>query len=78
MPRGTTDYQAAKDGVEVMDQLAELVDHATGISAADWAESRMNDMVKGISYRLSSDVDQQDQPATCRQHRRRRHHCGCS
>lgn len=48
------DYQLAKDGVEVMDQLAEEVDHPTAIAAAEWAESRMNHMVDCIRHRAAA------------------------
>ncbi|MEY2892724.1 MAG: hypothetical protein RJA98_2632 [Pseudomonadota bacterium] len=36
------DYQLAKDGLSVMDQLAELVDLPTAIEAADWSEAQTN------------------------------------
>lgn len=38
------DYQLAKDGLQVMDQLALLVDRPTAISAAGWSEARINEM----------------------------------
>ena len=36
------EYQAAKDGVAVMDQLAEIVDHPRAVIAAEWSERRLN------------------------------------
>jgi hypothetical protein len=38
------DYQLAKVGVTVMDQLAEIVDRPTAVAAADWSEARVNAM----------------------------------
>lgn len=35
------EYQTAKDGVCVMDELARLVDQPTAIAAAAWSEARM-------------------------------------
>lgn len=40
------ELQLARDGVAVMDQLAELVDRAVAIAAADWSEARVNDLAK--------------------------------
>jgi len=39
-----TDYQMAKMGVRVMDELAALVDRPTAIAAADWSEAECNKM----------------------------------
>jgi hypothetical protein len=39
------DYQLAKDGVQVMDQLSEIVDRATAVDAAEWSEARLNALV---------------------------------
>ena len=36
------EYQAAKAGVEVMDELAEIVDHPRAVIAAEWSERRLN------------------------------------
>lgn len=36
------EYQAAKLGVQVMDDLAEIVDMHTAIAAAEWGEARVN------------------------------------
>lgn len=36
------EYQAAKAGVAVMDQLAEIVDHPRAVIAAEWSERRLN------------------------------------
>ena len=35
------EYQDAKDGVAVMDQLAEIVDHPQAVIAAEWSERRL-------------------------------------
>ena len=35
------EYQAAKAGVAVMDQLAEIVDHPRAVIAAEWSERRL-------------------------------------
>lgn len=40
-----TDYQIAKAGLDVMDQLAELVDRPTAIAAANWSERKVEQMV---------------------------------
>lgn len=39
-----TDYQIAKDGVALMDELARLVDRPTAIAAADWSERKVAQM----------------------------------
>lgn len=38
------EYQQAKDGVQVMDQLAELVDAPTAVIAAEWSERKVNEL----------------------------------
>ena len=38
------EYQLAKDGVQVMDQLAEIVDRATAVIAAEWSERKVNEL----------------------------------
>ncbi len=38
------EYQRAKDGVQVMDQLAEIVDRATAVVAAEWSERKVNEL----------------------------------
>lgn len=38
------EYQLAKAGCDVMDQLAERVDRDTAVQAADWSEARCNAM----------------------------------
>ena len=38
------EYQLAKDGVTVMDLLAERVDRPTAVLAADWSEARLHAM----------------------------------
>ena len=35
------EYQAAKDGVAVMDELARIVDHQRAVIAAEWSERRL-------------------------------------
>lgn len=39
-----TDYQLAKDGIDVMDQLAAIVDRPTAIAAANWSEGKVAQM----------------------------------
>ena len=39
------EYQAAKEGVVVMDELAARVDRATAMAAADWSEACINDLM---------------------------------
>lgn len=36
------DYQLAREGVQIMDQLSEVVDRATAVAAAEWSEARLN------------------------------------
>ena len=38
------DYQLAKDGLDVMDQLAALVDRPTAIAAANWSEYKLGQL----------------------------------
>jgi hypothetical protein len=38
------EYQLAKQGVDVMDQLARTVDRATAVEAAEWSEARVQAM----------------------------------
>ena len=38
------DYRLGVHGVEVMDLLAELVDHATALAAAEYSETRINEI----------------------------------
>ena len=40
------DLQAARTGVMVMDMLAEIVDRATAIAAADWSEIEVNKLAR--------------------------------
>lgn len=39
------EYQAARLGVEVMDDLAETIDRPTAVAAADWGEARLQELV---------------------------------
>lgn len=45
------DYQLAKVGLEVMDQLAHQVDRPTAVAAADWSERRVNEMAAECARR---------------------------
>lgn len=45
------EYQVAKRGVIVMDQLAEMVDRATAIAAAEWSEAEVNRMERACAAR---------------------------
>lgn len=49
-----TDYQLAKLGIEVMDQLARIVDRPTAVIAADWSEQRVNEMAAEGEKRLQA------------------------
>lgn len=44
-----TEYQLAKRGVEVMDQLAEMVDKPTAEAAAEWSLARVQAMADEIA-----------------------------
>lgn len=46
-----TEYQLAKDGLQVMDQLAEMVDRATAIAAAAWSENKVDQLVAECARR---------------------------
>lgn len=39
-----SEYQLAKTGVDVMDQLAEAVDKPTAVIAAEWSERKVNEL----------------------------------
>lgn len=45
------DYQLAKVGMDVMDQLAERVDRHTANVAADWSEAKVNEMAEACAWR---------------------------
>lgn len=45
------EYQLAKTGVLVMDALAERVDRATAIAAADWSENKVNELAAQCARR---------------------------
>lgn len=45
------DYQLAKDGLQVMDELAKLVDKHVAIQAADWSEARLNELSRSVEHR---------------------------
>ena len=51
-----SEYQLAKAGTVVMDQLAEAVDHATAVIAAEWSERRLADIVARSRERQSEAV----------------------
>jgi len=55
-----TDYQLAKPGIEVMDQLARIVDRPTAVIAADWSEKRVNEMAAEGEKRLQAREAQQE------------------
>jgi sulfite reductase beta subunit-like hemoprotein len=48
------EYQVAKLGVEVMDQLAEMVDAPTAVAAAEWGEARVNALAAGHQQRCAA------------------------
>jgi hypothetical protein len=39
------EYQAAKLGVDLMDELARIVDRPTAVAAAEWSEERLQHIV---------------------------------
>ncbi len=43
------DYTAARDGLRVMDRLAEIVDRPTAVAAAEWSERRTNQLQAGTA-----------------------------
>lgn len=47
------EYQLAKLGVEVMDELARVVDRATAIAAAEWSERRIERIVAQMQERAA-------------------------
>ena len=49
-----TEYQLAKTGVEVMDQLAEIVDKPTAVIAAEWSERKVNELEAGCRQRQAA------------------------
>lgn len=42
------DYQLAKDGLSVMDQLAEIVDRPTAVVAAEWSDGMLNALASRV------------------------------
>lgn len=52
------EYQL-KDGVGVMDQLAELVDRPTAVIAAEWSERKVNELSESCRQR----EEKEGQPA---------------
>ena len=49
-----TEYQLAKRGVEVMDQLAEMVDKPTAEAAAEWGQMQVQWMAAEIMVQRAS------------------------
>ena len=48
------EYQAAKRGVQVMDELARLVDKPTAVAAADWSEAKVNALCEACGHRAAA------------------------
>lgn len=48
------EYQAAKRGVEVMDELAWLVDKPTAVAAAEWGEARVSALASACGQRVAA------------------------
>jgi hypothetical protein len=44
-----TEYQRAKDGVAIMDELARVTPRRLAVHAANWSENRMNELTKEIA-----------------------------
>jgi hypothetical protein len=47
------DYQLAKRGADVMDELAQVVDRDTAIAAAEWSEARVNALASGAGRKAA-------------------------
>lgn len=47
-----TEYQLAKQGVQVMDELAEIVDKPTALKAAEWSEWKVNQLEAACRERV--------------------------
>lgn len=45
------EYQLAKRGVEVMDELARLIDKPTAMAAVEWGEARVNELASRSARR---------------------------
>jgi len=43
------EYQAAKRGVQVMDELVDLIDAPTAVAAAEWGEARVNALAAAVA-----------------------------
>lgn len=48
------DYQLAKQGLDVMEQLSRLVDVPTAIAAADWAEAKVHELASACQERVQA------------------------
>lgn len=54
------DYQLAKEGVEIMDALADAIDRPTAVRAADWGETTLNAMSSAaMAYRAGLGAESQ-------------------
>jgi hypothetical protein len=49
-----TEYQVAKRGTVVMDELAAIVDKPTAVAAAEWSEARVNALAERHSSSLAA------------------------
>jgi len=52
------DYQLAKEGVGVMDLLAEKVDRPTAVMAADWSEAKVNELSAACAQQRAAAADE--------------------
>lgn len=48
------DYQLAKVGLDVMEQLSRLVDIPTAIAAADWAQAKITELASACQHRVQT------------------------
>jgi hypothetical protein len=48
------EYQLAKQGAELMDELAAIVDRHTAVAAADWSEARVSVMAEESASRKAA------------------------
>jgi hypothetical protein len=57
------EYQLAKRGVDVMDELARRVDRPTAVAAAEWSEARVNALSANTHQPAREGCTQQPPPA---------------
>jgi hypothetical protein len=58
------DYQAARDGLQVMDRLAEIVDKPTALAAVEWSEHHLATLQANTNPTLRGDTECQSRSTT--------------